>query len=136
MLKIKQIAHIGIAVSDMESTKAFYQDVLGLECIKEVDLPAKQNKLCFFAVGDSALELVAPAGEQSAVAEVIANKGVGPYHIALRVDDVDVSLQKLREVDIKLRNQQAMPTPVGGRNAFLEVQQSAGDILFELCDEC
>ncbi len=134
MLQIKKIAHIGIAVTNMEQSKAFYQDILGLQCIKEAHMPSKQNDLCFLAAGDSALELVAPAGENSAVAKVLAQRGPGPYHIALQVEDVNTELAKLQQAKISLRDQQASPTPVGGRNAFLETQLTAGNILFELCD--
>lgn len=134
MLKIKKIAHVAIAVEDLAVAKCFYQEVLGLEVLKEVKLEAKQNILCLLAAGSGTLELVAPDGPDSAVAKVLAVQGAGPFHIALEVEDVNVALSALKSQNIKLRDHEAIPSAVGCNIAFLETQAAAGNILFELCD--
>jgi len=94
---IKGIAHIGIPVTDVEKSKAFYQDVLGMEILHENILKTDEEDipLCFLKKGDMVLELYH-------VPSATTPKTDGAVdHIAFRVKDLETVKEALKEKGIE-----------------------------------
>jgi methylmalonyl-CoA/ethylmalonyl-CoA epimerase len=81
MIKPINIEHIGIAVSDLEKSVAFYEKVLGLECYKIEEVPDQKVRTAFFSVGSTKIELLESMEPDGPVARFIEKKGPGIHHI-------------------------------------------------------
>lgn len=131
MVDRPRIAHVGIAVTDLETALAFYRDVLGLEPHPpEVVDGATILTLPF---GESEIELLAPLEAESPVAKFLAKRGPGIHHICYRVPDLDAAIQACREAGYRLVNDTPRPGAGGRRIAFIHPRATAG-ILLELTD--
>jgi len=87
MPKINKIAHVVLAVSDVEKSKAFYRDVLGMELIS--DRP-DQGPSAFLSFGSQHHDLAifeAPIGAQRGE--------LGLIHVALQLDGGVDELKKM-----------------------------------------
>ena len=56
---MKGIDHIGIAVSDLESSNKLFEDLLNTSCYKIEDIPNQKVRTSFFKMADQKIELVA-----------------------------------------------------------------------------
>ena len=87
MPHINKVAHVVLAVSDVERSKAFYRDVLGMELIS--DRP-DQGPSAFLSFGSQHHDIAlfeAPAGAQRGA--------LGLVHIALEVDGGPEDLKEM-----------------------------------------
>ncbi|MFA5795152.1 MAG: methylmalonyl-CoA epimerase [Candidatus Brocadiia bacterium] len=84
---LQKIDHIGIAVKDINTALAFYQQGLNLNPHIE-EVPAMKVRVAKLAVGESTLELIQPLAGEEAVTKFLANKGEGIHHICLKTDNV------------------------------------------------
>ncbi|WP_317450898.1 methylmalonyl-CoA epimerase [Alkalibacillus aidingensis] len=131
---MNKIAHIGIAVSNLEQTIPFYRDQLGLNYQGKELVESEHVKVAFFKIGESAIELLEPLNEQSPIAKFIDRKGEGIHHIALDVDDVKSRLEHLKENGIPLIHEEPKEGAHGSEIAFLH-PKAANGVLFELCKQ-
>lgn len=129
----KQIAHIGIAVHNIDESLAFYTKLLGLSLEKVEEVESEQVKVAFLKIGEARIELLEPLSEKSAIHTFLHKKGEGIHHIALEVDQIDERLANLKANGIKLINEQAK---IGANNSFIAFlhPKSTNGVLFELCE--
>ena len=126
-----RIAHVGIAVADLDAALAFYRDVLGLEPHPpEVVDGARILSLAF---GESEIELLAPLEDESPVGRFLAKRGPGIHHVCFRVPDLDVALQACRAAGYRLIDETPRTGAGGRRIAFVHPKTTAG-ILLELTE--
>jgi methylmalonyl-CoA/ethylmalonyl-CoA epimerase len=126
-----RIAHVGIAVPDLESALAFYRDVLGLQPHPpEVVDGATIVALSF---GDAEVELLAPVEADSPIGRFLARRGPGIHHICYRVPDLDAALEACRKAGYRLVDEVPRKGAAGRRIAFVHPKATAG-ILLELTD--
>jgi methylmalonyl-CoA/ethylmalonyl-CoA epimerase len=126
-----RIAHVGVAVPDINAALAFYRDVLGL-----VPAPAEHADgatIVSLPFGDSAVELLAPDDADGPVARFLARRGPGIHHICYRVPDLDRALESCRAAGYQLIDQTPRTGAGGHRIAFLHPRSTAG-ILLELTE--
>jgi glyoxylase I family protein len=124
---IHAIDHINIVVTDLERSVKFYTEALGFMQTNSAHLEGDWVESIVGLKGVSAdvAFIVAPAGEpriellcykspkgDSVPANSLANT-VGLRHIALRVDDIHSSAQKLKDAGVKLLSEPVtVPTTV------------------------
>lgn len=131
MLDRPRIAHVGIAVNDLENAVSFYRDVLGIEPHPpEVVDGARILSLPF---GDAQVELLQPLEPESPVGRFLAKRGPGIHHICYRVPDLDAAVQACRAAGYRLVDQVPRAGAGGRRIAFVHPKSTAG-ILLELTD--
>jgi methylmalonyl-CoA/ethylmalonyl-CoA epimerase len=126
-----RIAHVGIAVPDLDTALAFYHDVLGLE-----PRPAETvdgATIVALPFGESEVELLAPALPESPIGKFLAKRGPGIHHICYRVNDLDAALTACRNAGYRLIDQEPRLGAGGRRIAFLHPKTTAG-ILLELTE--
>jgi methylmalonyl-CoA/ethylmalonyl-CoA epimerase len=125
------IAHVGVAVADLDAALTFYRDVLGLSpTTPEIVDGATIVSLPF---GDSQVELLCPTETDSPVAKFLAKRGPGIHHLCLRVPDLDQALARCQEHGYRLIDQVPRTGHGGRRIAFLHPKSTAG-ILLELTE--
>jgi len=123
-MKPTKIDHIGIAVSDLESAKAFYEDSLGLSVDHEETLG--DMKIAFVPVGEVNIELIQSTSEDGVIAKFIGKRGEGIHHIAYEVDDVETVLERLKQSGVKLVDEKPRKGAHGKKVAFLHPKSSNG----------
>ena len=126
-----RIAHVGVAVPDLDVALAFYRDVLGLEAHEpEVADGATIVALPF---GDAQVELLAPLQPDSPIARFLTRRGPGIHHICYRVADLDAALTACRDAGYRLIDEVPRLGAGGRRIAFVHPGATAG-ILLELTE--
>ena len=131
-MKTKKVSHIGIAVRNLEDAIPFYRDSLGMEFEGSEVVAEQKVKVAFLAVGESRIELLEPTAEDSPVAKFIEKNGEGIHHIAYEVDDLQASLDRLRQEGIRLIDEKPRGGAHGAEIAFLHPKATRG-VLTELC---
>jgi methylmalonyl-CoA/ethylmalonyl-CoA epimerase len=125
------IAHIGIAVSDLDGALSFYREVLGL--VPHPPETADGAEIVSLSFGDAQVELLTSTDPASPITKFLATRGPGIHHICYRVPDLDAALAACRAAGYRLVDE-APRIGVGGRRiAFLHPKSTAG-ILLELTE--
>lgn len=127
-----KIAHIGIAVKNLEQVLPFYTEQLGLTLLGTEEVASEQVKVAFLEIGESRIELLEPLSEASPIAKYIEKRGEGIHHIALDVDDVEARLATLKENGVPLINEKPKDGAHHARIGFLH-PKAANGVLYELC---
>lgn len=125
------IAHIGVAVPDLEAALVFYRDVLGIEPrpLERAD----GATIASLPMGGADIELLQPETDDGPVAKYLSRRGPGIHHICIRVPDLDAALARCREMDYRLIDEKPRTGAHGRRIAFIHPKSTAG-ILIELTD--
>ena len=126
-----QIAHLGIAVETLQGALPFYRDVLGLPEVPLAD--ADGAHIAGVAAGESLVELLEPAGDDTPIGKFVSKRGAGMHHICFSVPDLDAMLEKCRNAGIRLIDQTPRIGAEGKRIAFIH-PSSTGGVLVELSD--
>ena len=126
-----QIAHIGIAVRNLDDSISFYRDVLGL-----ADVPFDDSdgaKIIGLAAGPSLVELLEAESPDSPIAKFVAKRGPGIHHVCFAVDDLDDTLARCRTHGVRLIDETPRVGAEGKRIAFLHPASTSG-VLVELTE--
>jgi len=132
-MKIKKIDHIGIAVKDLEKALKLYTDIFNLEIKKIEEFEDLKVKIAFLPIGEVMLELVQPTRSDAPLAKRIHENGEGLYHLALRVENVDEALQKMKQSGIEMRDKEPRPGGIGSKIAFSK-PDSTHNVMIELVE--
>ena len=134
-MDISRIDHIGIAVTNLDETIKFYEQIMGIKCNGTETVADQKVKVAFFPVGDTELEFLESTDEDGPVAKFIeANKGRGGVqHIAVRVDDVRSAIAKLKSEGITMIDEEPRYGAGGASIAFCHPKYTGG-VLLELCE--
>jgi len=130
---IKKINHIGIAVKDLDGTAKFYKEILDLEMEGIEEVIDQKVKVGFIPMGESRIELIQSTDPEGPIATFIAKRGEGIHHIALEVDRIEETLQKLKEEGIQLIDEKPRMGAHRLKIAFIHPRSTRG-VLLELCE--
>lgn len=111
---INGLEHVGLSVSNMERSLAFYRDFIGMKVILEVDFSDERMeriigirgakcKIVHLKLGDTILELFQyynPVGEPVSPKQRQCDNGL--THIGFSVTDINVHVRQLKERGAKL----------------------------------
>ncbi len=123
--------HVGIAVSDIQQSLAFYRDALGLDVHAPEDVASEQVRAHFIPVGGPALELLEGTAPASAISKYVEKHGPGIHHITLRVDDIVAAVAQLRARGVRMVNDEPRAGANGAMVAFVHPSAAQG-VLVEL----
>ncbi len=126
-----RIAHVGIAVPDLDEALAFYREVLDLEPHPTETVDGAT--IASLSFGDSEIELLAPREPESPIAKFLARRGPGIHHICYRVSDLDAALAACKRAGYRLIDETPRVGAGGRRIAFVHPKATAG-ILLELTE--
>jgi len=125
---IEGLAHIGVAVKDIDEGIAFFKEKFGavLDTSK-----AEDGKMDFglhisalVKVGDLAFELMQPTQEGvGPVGKFVAEKGEGLHHISLKVDKYQSAKEDFESKDLRVTGE------MGGVMAFVHPKTCKGILL-------
>ena len=129
-MKIKRIAHLGVAVHNLEEALGLFTNGLPLELTHTEEYQGM--KIGFIPVGDSSIELLEDVSGSSAIRKFLDKNGEGIHHIAFEVDDINEAVRELKEKGVRLVDETPRPGAHGMSIAFMHPKSTHG-ILMELC---
>ncbi|MCZ6525549.1 MAG: lactoylglutathione lyase [Gammaproteobacteria bacterium] len=125
-----RILHCMLRVGDLERSKEFYTNVLGMKVLREHKFPEGKFTLTFVGYGDE---------EDSTVLELTHNWDTDSYdlgnaygHIAIGVDDVYSACEKIRESGGKIVREAG---PMKGTDTVLAFVQDPDGYMIELLED-
>lgn len=129
-----EIDHLGIAVRSLEEGLRFYQQLLGMTVTGKETIAEEQVNIAMLPAGPGSnaprIELLEPIGDASPVARSIEKRGPGLHHIALRVDDLPSTIERLKREGARILNE---PRAGAGGHTYVFVHPgSTGGVLLEL----
>ncbi len=130
---VNKIDHIGIAVKDIEKAVEFYEQMLGIKCTGREVVEEQKVKVAFLPVGDSEIELLESTDDEGPIAKFIEKKGEGIQHIAFRVNDIEKTLEELKEKGVRLIDEKPRYGAGGAKIAFLHPKSTNG-VLIEISE--
>ena len=132
-MKTLKIDHIGIAVSNLDETLKFYEEVLGMTCTGKEEVADQKVRVAFLPVGDSEVELLESTDPEGPIAKYIDKKGEGIQHIAFRVDNIEEAIANMKEKGIRMIDETPRYGAGGAKIAFCH-PKSTGGVLVELSE--
>lgn len=100
-MKLNQIDHIAIIVSDLDKAEDFYVNKLGFKVISKVYRKDRDDTILMLSIGEreDAVKLEVFA-EKNSPARVTNPEASGLRHLAFHVDDVEKAVSDLKEKGI------------------------------------
>lgn len=129
-MKIKRIAHLGVAVKNLDDALKFFTDGLPLELTHTEDYQGM--KIGFIPVGESSIELLQDVSGSSNIKKFLDKNGEGIHHIAFEVDDIKQAVVELKQKGVKLIDETPRAGAHGMTIAFMHPKATHG-ILMEMC---
>ena len=110
-----KFSHVGISVTDIDRSIAFYRDLFGMEQLCEVfpfggeqfetimDIPGVQGRMCMIGKGTLQLELFEFANSRPKDPEYpVSDRGYS--HFGFEVEDIAATYEKLRAADVRIHS--------------------------------
>ena len=130
----QKIAHIGIAVPDLDEALVAWRDRLGCEVEATTDMPDRGLRIAFLPVGESMVELMAPLGPDSQISTFLERRGPGIHHLCFAVSGIEERLRLYRERGVRLIDETPSIGAEGFPMGFLHPKSTSG-VLVELLEE-
>lgn len=130
---MSEIDHLGIAVKSLAQAKKFYES-LGLSPMEDETVEAEKVRLSMVPVGESRIELLEPLSDDSPIAKFLAKRGEGLHHVALHVDDLSGTVERLKANGTRLISDE-IKIGAGGHLYVFVHPSSAGGVLLELVED-
>jgi methylmalonyl-CoA epimerase len=129
-----EIDHLGIAVRSLDEGLRFYERALGMVVRGTETVAAEQVMVAMLVAGAGVnaprIELLESAGKASPVARFIEKHGPGLHHIALRVEDLPQTIERLKAEGVRVIDE---PQRGAGGHLYVFVHPaSTGGVLLEL----
>ena len=125
------IAHIGIAVKDLEASKKLFGSLTGSAASHEETVADQKVRTAMFAFGETSLELLEGTAPDSPITRFIEKRGEGIHHIAIVVDDLESELLRLKQEGFQLIDEHPRMGAGNMLVAFLHPKSTNG-VLIEL----
>ncbi|MWV39633.1 methylmalonyl-CoA epimerase [Natrialba sp. INN-245] len=118
--------HAGIATDDAEALAELYADLFGLEIAHEEEFDGM--RVVFVDCGNGYFELLEPR-EEGTISRYLEDQGPGIHHLALATDDLGAALERAREHDVALVDEEPRAGAWGHTVAFLHPRDTGGILL-------
>jgi methylmalonyl-CoA/ethylmalonyl-CoA epimerase len=133
-VRLAQIDHVGIAVSDLDEAVEHYRRTFGIEPTHRERMQDQGVEEVLFAIGESYVQLLGALGPETPVGRFLKRRGPGVHHLAYRVESVADALDDLRAVGVPLVDEELRTGSRGTRIAFVH-PKGVGGVLVELVEE-
>lgn len=130
-----KLAHIGIAVDNLDEAAKVFSEVLSAGPDHTADVPDQKITALFFQLeSGGAIELLMPTDDASPIKKFLDKRGPGIHHLAFVVKDIEAKLEDLKQKGYRLIDQTPRVGAGGKKIAFLHPSSTAG-VLIELMEE-
>ena len=126
-----RIAHVGVAVADLDAILPFYRTILELPDVALDD--ADGARIAGLDADGPLVELLQARAVDSPIGKFVSKRGPGIHHICFAVDNIERTLDRCRDAGIRLIDETPRLGAEGKRIAFLHPSSTAG-VLIELTE--
>ena len=95
-----RMLHTMLRVGDLEASKKFYTEALGMNVLREESFPGGKFTLCFLGYGDEATSTVLELTHNWETSSYALGDAYG--HVALAADDIESVCAKVRGLGYKV----------------------------------
>jgi methylmalonyl-CoA/ethylmalonyl-CoA epimerase len=128
-----KIDHIGIAVKSLAEAVKVYEQAVGLSLAGYDEVEEQGVKVAMLNIGESRIELVEPTRPDSPIEKFMAKRGEGIHHIAVRVENIEEALARLKASGVRLIDEKPRRGAHNTRIAFVHPASTHG-VLMELVE--
>ncbi len=128
-----RIDHVGLAVADLDEAVDLHVNVYGLTLVHRETVSEQGVEAVLLEVGENHVELLAPLHEDTPVGKFLAKRGPGLHHVAYQVEDIELTLRRMRDQGLRLIDEQPRTGIRASRVAFLHPSASGG-VLTEIVE--
>lgn len=129
---LTKIDHVGIAVRSIEERLPIYRDVFGLEHVHTETVESQEVRVACLALGESALELLEPIGDEGPVASFLESRGEGIHHLAVGCEDIDEARDAAEQAGLELLSDEPVDGAADKLISFVHPADTGG-VLLEFC---
>ena len=126
-----KINHLGIATKRIDEALKFWEDALGLKNVHTETVEDQKVRVAMLPIGETNIELLEPTSNDSPISKFLEKRGGGIHHIAVEVEDIKASLEKLKSEGARLIDESPRIGAEGCLVAFVH-PASSGGVLLEL----
>ena len=127
------IDHLGIAVKSLAEARRFYER-MGLRIVGEEIVQHEGVRLAMVPLGESRIELLEALNADTPIGRFLAKRGEGLHHVAIRVDDLNATVEKLKREGTRFISDE-IKVGAGGHLYVFVHPSSTGGVLLELCED-
>ncbi|NOZ85169.1 MAG: methylmalonyl-CoA epimerase [Deltaproteobacteria bacterium] len=132
-MAVEKLNHVAIAVNDIAEAKRLFEDILGLAASEPEIVETQKVKTVMIKLGDTRIELLEPTSGDSAIAKFLEKKGPGLHHLCYQVDDIEATIDAMKNSGRKMIDETARPGAHGTMIAFAH-PKSTGGVLTEFAE--
>lgn len=125
--------HVAIAVPSLDASLSLFESLTGARGSSRERVEDQGVDLVFLETRPVRIELIQPLDADSPVARFLERRGPGLHHIAFRVPDVRVALERLAREGVELIDREPRAGAHDSLIAFLH-PRSTGGVLIELVE--
>lgn len=132
-----KLHHIAIAVEDLESSKVFFTDLLGLKEIHTESIENQLVQVCLLKptslISENCyLELITPLQGNISLSKFLKSKGQGIHHICYEAKNFEKTLRDFSKKGIKIIEGYPNLGSQGKKIAFFHPRDTKGTLI-EIC---
>lgn len=102
MAKVKKIDHVAIAVSSIEESRPWFEQVYGATYLGQKENHALEYIVAYFLMGESLITMLEGTTPESFVTQHVEKRGQGIQHIGVEVDDFDAFIANAKELGARV----------------------------------
>jgi methylmalonyl-CoA/ethylmalonyl-CoA epimerase len=130
---IGRLNHVAIAVTDLAEASRLYRELLGAEVSAPVAQPEHGVTTVFITLPNTKIELIAPLGDASPIANFLARQPDGGiHHVCYEVDDVRAARDRLQAKGARVLGDGEPKTGAHGKPVLFLHPKDFGGTLIEL----
>jgi methylmalonyl-CoA/ethylmalonyl-CoA epimerase len=129
-----RVAHVGIAVTDLDAATEVYRTLLGHPEHDRETVEAQGVEVVHFEAGGAMLELLQATRADSPIGKFVEKRGEGIHHVAVWVDDLRAELARLATLGVQLVDKVPRVGAGGHLVAFVHPRSTRG-VLLELTEK-
>ena len=130
--KVLGIEHVALSVNKLNDSAKLFGSLFGIEHGTREIIEDQQVVTDIYDTGQGKIELLDALSDDSPINKFLEKRGEGIHHIALKVDNLQIALDHLKENGIQLIDETPRIGVGGLLIAFLHPKSTHG-VLVELC---
>src|SRR5262245_5950486 len=116
---LRGLHHVAIAVESLAAARGTYETALDMRALPVEFVPDQRVNVLVLYAGKQRIELVEPASPDSPVTKFLVTRGPGIHHVAWRVDDLVVAIDKLKRAGLRMIDEVPRPGSHHTKVAFV-----------------
>lgn len=134
------VEEVAIAVNNAQKAANDFSKLFGINFDYQWELPDEKLFVKSAKIGNTQLQFIESTTKDGVVAKFIEKRGEGLNHIALKVKDLDILIEKLKKNNIRLIPQEPVLVdkipPFSGKIRYIFIHPSSFyGVLIELIEE-